>query len=47
VADFDGEVRLMSGSLENALQTVDSLRYELALSNSLLDKGMENSGEAK
>jgi hypothetical protein len=47
VADFDGEVRLMSESLENALQTIDSLRYELALSNSLLDKGMENSGEAK
>jgi predicted LPLAT superfamily acyltransferase len=47
VADFDGEVRLMSESLENALQTIDSRRYELALSNSLLDKGMENSGEAK
>jgi hypothetical protein len=32
-------------SLENAMQTIDSLRYELAMSNTLLDRAMDSSGE--
>jgi hypothetical protein len=32
-------------SLENAMQTIDSLRYELAVSNTLLDRAMDGSGE--
>jgi hypothetical protein len=47
VAGFDIEVKRMDEVLENALQTIDSIRYELAVSNSLLDRAVDNSGETK
>jgi hypothetical protein len=47
VSDFGLEKQRIEESLESAMQTIDSLRYELAVSNSLLDRAMENSGEAK
>ena len=47
VAGFNAEVERMNEMLENAMQTIDSLRYELAVSNSLLDRAMDQSGDAK
>jgi hypothetical protein len=47
VLDLGLEKQRMEESLENAMQTIDSLRYELVLSDSLLDRAvseLENDG---
>lgn len=40
VADLGLEKQRMEESLENALQTIDSLRYELVVANLLLDRAL-------
>jgi hypothetical protein len=47
VANLAIEGDRIEESLENAMQTIDSLRYELAMSNTLLDRAMDSSGEAR
>lgn len=47
VANLAIEGERIEESLENAMQTIDSLRYELAVSNSLLDRAMDSSGGAR
>jgi hypothetical protein len=47
VSDLRLEKQLIEESLESAMQTIDSLRYELAVSSSFFDRGVDNSGEAK
>ncbi|HET7508500.1 MAG TPA: hypothetical protein VFJ53_09090 [Solirubrobacterales bacterium] len=43
VADLDLEKRRVEESLENAMQTIDSLRYELVLSDLLLNRAVSES----
>ena len=47
VSDLGLEKRRIEESLESAMHTIDSLRYELAVSNSLLDRAGDSSGEAR
>lgn len=47
VSDFDAENQRLEESIENAEQTIDSLRYELAISNALLDRVGGSSGETE
>jgi hypothetical protein len=42
VADLDLEKQRVEESLENAMQTIDSLRYELVLSDLLLDRAVSD-----
>jgi peptidoglycan hydrolase CwlO-like protein len=47
VSDLDAENQRLQESLENARETIDNLKRDLAESNILLDQMMRDSGEGK
>jgi ABC-type multidrug transport system fused ATPase/permease subunit len=47
VSDIDAENQRLKESLENARETIDNLKQDLAESNSLLDQMMRDSGATK